>query len=181
MAEKAPICKTALYSPSVAPLGLLKSKPDCQLCITCPVIRHLTLLPWVHCLQTIEKTAVIAIGRGSQEQDWHHDVQSSQSWVLVPGDWRHMEALCHLDRSVLSLSSLGFLLHCAMPKLARIFAIILQQTMAILMFPWNMRRSRLITVFTSHLRNTGRVLVVLASLGYTASNRQSPKPHRHSA
>ena len=46
----------------------------------------LTGLPWDHSLETIEKTSVVPIDCGPEEQNWHHDVELSKTRVFPPGD-----------------------------------------------------------------------------------------------
>jgi hypothetical protein len=46
----------------------------------------LTGLPWDHSLEAIEKTSVVPIDCGPEEQNWHYDVELSKTRVFPPGD-----------------------------------------------------------------------------------------------
>lgn len=53
----------------------------------CVVSGSLTFLPRVHCLQPIEKTAIVAERRRAEEEEEHHSVELSQLRLFPERKW----------------------------------------------------------------------------------------------
>lgn len=51
----------------------------------------LTLLPWLHSLQAIQQTSVVAIECRPQEENRHHCIELSETRLFIPSYHRHIE------------------------------------------------------------------------------------------
>lgn len=51
----------------------------------------LTLLPWLHSLQSIQQTSVVAVECRPQEENWHHCIKLPETRLFIPSYHRHVE------------------------------------------------------------------------------------------